>query len=45
MELFNCQTTALIISGVVMLVIMPFIEKLIAVDKLSTEEAATEAAE
>ena len=44
-KILNILGAALIISGVVMLVIMPFIEKLIAVDKLSTEEAATETAE
>ena len=44
-KILNILGAALIISGVVMLVIMPFIEKLIAVDKLSTEETATETAE
>ena len=44
-KILNILGAALLISGVVMLVIMPFIEKLIAVDKLSSEETATETAE
>ena len=41
-KILNILGGALLISGVIMLVIMPFVEKLIAVDQLSTEEPAAE---
>ena len=41
-KILNILGGALLVCGVIMLVIMPFVEKLIAVDKLSTEEASAE---
>ena len=41
-KILNILGGALLISGVIMLVIMPFVEKLIAVNQLSTEEASAE---